>query len=63
MSTQDHNPYRGITPEELHIAVRRAHVERAKVIRTMFRDARAWLARIGERGHDARGELRTVARR
>lgn len=62
MSGLDHNPYRNITPEELHIAIRRAHVERAQVIRTMFRAVRAWLGRIGERHHD-RTDLRTVAGR
>lgn len=41
MSDTD-NPYRGITPEELHIAMRRAHLERAQAVRGLFAAALAW---------------------
>jgi hypothetical protein len=63
MSSLDSNPYRKITPEELHIALQRAHAERAKAMRTMFRAVRAWLGRIGRRQHGLDTKLRTVAGR
>ena len=63
MNTLHNNPYRGITPEELHIAIRRAQVERAHVIRTMFASLRAWLRKIGERRNSASADLRAVAGR
>jgi hypothetical protein len=62
MSNLNDNPYRHITPEELHIAMRRAHLERAKVIRSYFRALRAWLSGTNRR-HDADPALRTVAGR
>lgn len=63
MKNLDDNPYRNITPEELHIAIRRAHLERAKVIRSFFRAVRAWFAGTAHRRHGADPALRTVAGR
>jgi hypothetical protein len=60
MSTLDRNPYRGITPEELHVAIRRAHVERALAVRDMFQALRSWLGRIIHREHGAEPRLRTA---
>jgi hypothetical protein len=36
MNLLDQNPYRGLTPEELHAVVRRAHAERAQALRAFF---------------------------
>lgn len=60
MNTLDRNPYRGIAPEELHVAIRRAHVERALVVRRMFQALGTWLGRIIHREHGARPDLRTA---
>ena len=49
MSTQPDNPYRGITPEELHVIIRRAHAERAKAMRQMFAALLAWRRKAAER--------------
>ena len=38
MRTLDSNPDRGITPEELHVVMRRAHVERAQAMREFVLD-------------------------
>jgi hypothetical protein len=60
MSTFDRNPYQGITPEELHIAVRRAHMERALVLRKMVQALGAWLGRIIQREDVAAPDLRAA---
>jgi hypothetical protein len=36
MSVLHQNPYRGLTPEELHVVIRRAHAERAQALRAFF---------------------------
>ena len=63
MSTLHDNPYRGITPEELHVAIRRAHVERALAMREMVSALRAWLGRLGRRLHAAGPALPTATGR
>lgn len=63
MRNLDHNPYRNITPEELHIAMRRAHLERAKVIGSYFKAVRAWFVGIPHPRRDHDPALRTVAGR
>lgn len=40
MNAHLNNTYRGPTPEELHLAIRRAHLERARAVREML--AAAW---------------------
>ena len=51
MSTRPDNPYRNITPEELHIVIRRAHAERAKALRQIFTNLKAWRRKAAERLH------------
>jgi hypothetical protein len=63
MSTLHDNPYRGITPEELHVAIRRAHVERAQAMRQLFSALASWLGRLGRRLHPAGPALPTAAGR
>jgi L-serine deaminase len=46
MSTAPTNGYFGITPEELQVLTRRAHAERAKVMRDMFAALFSWLRRV-----------------
>jgi hypothetical protein len=45
MTTESTHPYWGIRREELHEAKRRAHAERAKVVRQMFAALAAWRAK------------------
>jgi hypothetical protein len=45
MTTPKSHPYWGIRPEELHEARRRAHAERAKVVRQMFTSLVSWRRR------------------
>ena len=61
MSTLPDNPYRNITPEELHVVIRRAHAERAKVLRQMFAALWAWRRKAAER-RDAAAPGLKVAR-
>lgn len=63
MNTLDRNPYRGITPEELHVAIRRAHVERALAVRDMFQALGSWLGRIIHREHGTGPDLRITTGR
>jgi hypothetical protein len=63
MSKFDSNPYSGITPEELHVAIRRAHVERALVLRQLFQALGAWVGRVIHREQAAAPGLRTAAGR
>jgi hypothetical protein len=63
MRTLDNNPYRGITPEELHVVIRRAHAERAEAMRGMFSALRLWLGRLGRRLHAASPALPTATGR
>ena len=42
MTTLRNDPYWGIRPEELHEARRRAHAERAKVVRQIFTALIKW---------------------
>ena len=63
MRTLDNNPYRGITPEELHVVIRRAHVERAQAMREMVSALRSWLGRLGRRLHAASPALPTATGR
>ena len=60
MSNQTQSPYSGITPEELHIVIRRAHAERAKAMRELFAALFAWRKRAAERRHAADPALRTA---
>lgn len=61
MSTQPDNPYRGITPEELHVIIRRAHAERAKAVRRIFAALLAWRRKAAERRHPAGRALEITA--
>lgn len=63
MNTLDNNPYRGITPEELHVVIRRAQAARAQAMREMFLALRSWLARMVRREHDTGPNLRTATGR
>jgi hypothetical protein len=63
MRTLDNDPYRGITPEELHVVIRRAHAERAQAMREMFSALRLWLGRLGRRLHAASPALPTATGR
>ncbi len=63
MSNQSQNPYSGITPEELHIAVLRAHAERAKVVSSMVAALLAWLGRASAREQQAHSSFKTAAGR
>lgn len=60
MTPQMNNPYRNITPEELHIAIRRAQLERNKAIREMFGAAWAWLRNAAARRHAGRDHHRAL---
>lgn len=53
MSTQDHSPYHGLTPEELHVIVRRAHAERAAVMRALFARLLEWRRHASDGPHPA----------
>lgn len=61
MSTQPRIGYGTYTPEELQVIVRRAHVERAKVVGEMFAALLAWRPKATERGHTAEAALKTAA--
>ena len=53
------SPYRDITPEELHEAMRRAHVERSKAIGELLAGLLAWRRRVADRAQAA--TLKTAA--
>jgi hypothetical protein len=48
MNLLDQNPYRGLTPEELHVVIRRAHAERARALRAFFAGLFAWRKKAAE---------------
>jgi hypothetical protein len=60
MSTLDRNPYRGLSSEELHVVIRRAHAERAEAMRDLVLAFRSWLAQRVHRNHAAARALRTA---
>jgi hypothetical protein len=49
MTTLRRHPYWGIKPEELHEARRRAHEERAKVVRQLFAALVSWRREASDR--------------
>lgn len=53
MNTLSQSPYRNITPEELHLAMQRAHAERAKALRGIFASLLAWRRKVADRWHAA----------
>ena len=61
MNTRPDNPYRGITPEELHVIIRRAHAERAEAIRQMFAALLTWRRKAAKRPHAADQALEIAA--
>jgi hypothetical protein len=60
MTTWPDNPYRNITPEELHLVMRRAHIERAKAVRQFFATLLDWRRKAAERQHATEPALKTV---
>lgn len=60
MSTLWQSPYHNITPEELRVVIRRAHVERAKAMREMFAALLAWTRKLAGRRHAADPALKTA---
>jgi hypothetical protein len=61
MSTQPLIGYGGYTPEELQAIVRRAHAERAKVLREFVAALLAWRRKGAERRQAADAALKTAA--
>jgi hypothetical protein len=55
MSAETRIGYGAYTPEELHVIVRRAHIERAKALRQMFATL------LARRRHAADAALKTAA--
>ena len=60
MSTQPLVGYGGYTPEELQAIVRRAHAERAKVVREMFAALFPRQRKAAEPRHAAHAGLKTA---
>ena len=60
MTTQGDNPYWGIEAAELHEARRRAHSERAEVVRQLFRAVLLRRGSIVERAEPREGALQVV---
>jgi hypothetical protein len=61
MSTQPLIGYGGYPPEELQVIVRRAHAERAEVMREMFAALFARRRKAAEHRHAADAALKTAA--
>ena len=60
MSTQPLIGYGAYTPEVLQTIVRRAHAERARVVREMFAALLAWPRKAAERRDTANAGLKTA---
>jgi hypothetical protein len=60
MSTQPLIGYGGYTPEEFQVIVRRAHAERAKVVREMVAALFAWRRKAAGARHAGHAALETA---
>jgi hypothetical protein len=62
MRQMTQKPYHGLSPEELQLAIQRAHAERAKAVRDLFAAILAWRRKASARARTAGAALRPAAR-